>query len=488
MAPAALAALVLISTSTPVVVGYSIAYYDCHDIKNVLTFKMTTATCGPPKTDHDMDTEQMALSLLQQRSIMSMKGYSCNVKYSRFVDYCGAYSHSKVIETPEIERSHVLTPMDCLDLVATKVFTTPDGIRRPVTLEAENIYSIEELGSINVGENVISCQGQSKRVGNHVIKDVLQIAQWKVTIKAEKFRVKGEEVEATASHLRLPQDSCSLNTLGCRLHDITYVWHPPRNQCPMELARTLTMTQENGFLRNSDLNILLKKGDKVPSPSGCPQTDLWKTEYPNIFLTTPEEGWPDLEEDLDLTDYIKARDDYIMYEMERQVQQLHQNAKGNLCKESLNLSDHIIKLEQEGVFYRRNGDTVERFSCTRRTGALAPALDTCYQDIPLANKGQFVKPETRILTTFSAPIPCTEHYGLKVLTEEGVWIEFNPSIRKIADPLDLPVHALDFQHEDLSQGGIFTNTELEAWRKHLELGDIHNAVARTVLPASSRWH
>ncbi len=95
----------------------------------------------------------------------------------------------------------------------------------------------------------------------------------------------------------------------------------------MELARTLTMTQENGFLRNSDLNILLKKGDKVPSPSGCPQTDLWKTEYPNIFLTTSEEGWPDLEEDLDLTDYIKARDDYIMYEMERQVQQLHQNAK-----------------------------------------------------------------------------------------------------------------------------------------------------------------
>ena len=471
---------VLASSALAPAAGYSIAYYDCHDIKNLLTFKITPATCGHPNMDNEKDTTTTTLTLLQRKSIMKMSGNSCNIKVSRFVDYCGAYSHSKIIETPSIELSYVLAPLDCLDLIVTKVFTTPDGIKRPVTPEAENVFSIEELGSINIGEDTISCQGQPKRVGGHVVNDVLQIAQWKVTIKKENFRVKDGEVEATSAHLRLPRQACSVGTLGCRLHDITYVWHPPRDQCPMELVRDVAMTEENGFLRNSDLNILLKKGEKVPSPSGCPSVNLWKTEYDNLFLSTPGEGWPDMTDDLDLTDYIKARDDYIMYETEQKFQELDQNAKGAVCRDGLNLPGHIIKLDQEGVFYRRNGDTVERFECPKKIGALPPNLDTCYQDIPLANKAGFVKPHTRILTTFSAAIPCNAHHGLKVITEEGVWIEFNPSIHKITNPLDLPVHSRAFQHEDLSQGGLFTDTELEAWRKHLELGDIHDAVTKSL--------
>ena len=132
------------------------------------------------------------------------------------------------------------------------------------------------------------------------------------------------------------------------------------------------------------------------------------------------------------------------------------------------------------MFYRRNGDTVERFQCPKKIGALPPDLDTCYQDIPLADRTGFVKAATRIFTTFSAAVPCNNHYGLKIITEEGIWIEFKPAIHKITDPLDLPVNTQEFQHEDLSRGGLFTETELEAWRKHLELGDIHDAVTKSL--------
>ena len=88
----------------------------------------------------------------------------------------------------------------------------------------------------------------------------------------------------------------------------------------MEAIRTLDMTQESGFLLNTDLNILLKKGNKIPSPPGCPSTDLWETEYPDILLTTSGLDWPDLEDNLDINDYIKARDDYIMWTTEHLLQ------------------------------------------------------------------------------------------------------------------------------------------------------------------------
>ena len=156
--------------------------------------------------------------------------------------------------------------MDCVDLIHTLVFITPDGIKRPVFLEAENVYSIEELGSVSIVEDTISCQGKPKKVGGHIVNEVLQIPQWHIIAGKERFRVKDGEVEATRSHLRLPIASCSVGTMGCMLHDVTYVWQPPHNRCLMEAIRTLDMTQESGFLLNTDLNILLNKGNKIPSP------------------------------------------------------------------------------------------------------------------------------------------------------------------------------------------------------------------------------
>ena len=112
---AGLVLLALIELAIRPAVGYSISYYDFHDIKNVLTFKINPATCDHPDLDSEKDTETTTLTLLQEKSILNMKGHSCQVTYSRFVDYCCAYSHSKIIATPEIEVSSPLTPLDCLD-------------------------------------------------------------------------------------------------------------------------------------------------------------------------------------------------------------------------------------------------------------------------------------------------------------------------------------------------------------------------------------
>ena len=456
--------------------GYTIAYYDCHDIDHITTYQLDQ-TC---KDQLVTQGKTQAYTILQKASVQTVSGWSCKVTRSRFTDYCGRWGHSKHVTTPEIELNLPMSQTNCMDMIATKAFVTPQGLRRPVTIGAENILNIEELGTINVGDNTISCSGESLRVDDFIIQDILRIAQYKVVIQEETFLVDADDrVEAAANHLRLPL-ACNVWAHGCKLHDLTYVWQAPQHRCPMEAVRTVSMTQEGDFLHSSEFNILLKPGEVLAAPEGCPKAKIKTTQYDNIFLSKPNDNWPAMTNDLDFNDYVRERDDYILYECERKISRVYDKNREAICAMTMQKQGTIRLDGNSNVFYRRNGDTVERFECALKTGQIASSSDTCYQDIPLADNAGFVKPETRLYTTHSAPMPCNSHYGLKIRTEEDVWVELNPNPRQITTPAALPVKAQTFQHEDLSRGGLYTDLELDAWKKHLELGDIHDAVIKTI--------
>jgi hypothetical protein len=456
--------------------GYTIAYYDCHNIDHFTTYQLDHTCKDRPTTEGR--TKDFAI--LQKASVQSVNGWSCRVTRSRFTDYCGKWGHSKHIATPEIEINLPITTAQCFDMVTTKTFHTPDGLQRPVEIGAETILSIEEKGTINVADDSVSCTGESLRVNNFVIKDVLRIAQYRVIIRDESFLVDpNDQVETASDHLRLPLNTCDVYTHGCKLPDVTYVWQAPQHRCPLEAVRTVSLTQEGDFLRNDEHNILLKPGEFVPSPPGCPRAKIKTTEYQNIFLTKPNEDWPAMTNDLDFDSYVRERDDFVMYRCEQLISKTSSDNKAKLCDLSLQ-QPGPIRLKDGNVFYRRNGDAIERFECPLKIGQLATPLDTCYEDIPLADNAGFVKPSSRVFTTHSAPVPCNEHHGLKIRTEENVWVELNPNPRQISTPSALPFEEHAFQHEDLSSGGLYTDLELKAWKAHLELGDVHDALVKTI--------
>ena len=141
-------------------------------------------------------------------------------------------------------------------MIASKRYVTADGIHREIILDAENILSVEEVGTINIGDNYITCHGQSAKIGNFVIDDVLKIAQYKVTVKRQSYKAKGQKMEAADGHLRLPT-TCKTDAHGCQLADITYVWEQPQLDCPLEAAQTVGMTNHNGYLKSQEFNIIL---------------------------------------------------------------------------------------------------------------------------------------------------------------------------------------------------------------------------------------
>ena len=456
--------------------AYNIAYYDCGDITGLTTYQINGSCKHAQWNDHEK-TE--TFSILQKRDRHRMTGYSCKVTRSTITEYCGSFSHNKLAEAPKLEVNYPISPLACIEMAESHVFVTPNGERRNIEVGAEYVIHVEDLGTINVVDNQVQCRGQSKRFENGLIVDsILQVSQFKILVTKEKYIVDKGRIEVVDERLRLPRQ-CELKNHGCTTADKVYVWLPPPEECLLEKARTVEMKEMDGYLVDTNHKILLHKGHLTPSPAGCPTAEVYATEYPDIYLTQNSDHWPSLNADLDVIDFISARDDYIVFFMEGLLQQQQQNVIDKLCHRSMTQqSNEILQVADSNEFIRRNGDVIEHFHCAMKVAAIADDATSCYADIPL--KRGFVKAYNRLFTEHSARLPCNPHFGLKVLTEENIWIELNPIAKQIDEPSTLPSNILEYQHEDMSEGGLYTEAELESWKTHLAMPDYHDAISKSI--------
>ena len=452
-------------------IQYSINYFDCNNITDMKTYKQEKICSMEPKNN----TTTTQFTILQKQDIQETTGFSCQIIRSTMTEYCGAYSHNKLAKVPEVEINEVVTVEKCHHLVSTQSFTTKEG-KASIKIDEENLITSYDLGVIQVKENSISCRGQPARFGSNIVNDILQVSQWKIIVKKEKFLVDHikQQVEVSADHLLLP---CSTEARGCEVAEKTYIWQLAEDRCPLAKIRTAMMREDHGYLMDETHKILLKKGTPVPSPQGCPTATIHHTEYPNIYLSESTATWHHLNgAELDLPVHIASRDDYLSFKLEEKINWEDNLLQAQVCKNSLNLNHEIIPLTKKGTFMKQNGDTYLVFRCQEKIGTLKP-MATCFDDIPI--EGGFVK-TNRVFTAHSAPKPCNQYFGLKILTLDKGWVELKPHIHPTAEPEDLPTTLTKFEHEDLSEGGLYTQEELQAWTKHLEQGDIHTAIMKSI--------
>ena len=455
--------------------AYSIDYYNCQDPEHITTYKLSEA-CAK---DQISNTEDSTYVLLQQKEVQDLQGYSCQIKRSTITEYCGSFSHNKLARAPEIELIEPLTPDQCLNLIHAQKYTTPDGNVNPVTIGSETVIYSNDRGTIITSDNKISCRGQSMRFGNHIVNDVIQISQYKILIKEEKFIIKDRRVEAASEHLMLP-DGCRVGNVGCQTIDRTYTWFQPSEHCTLEKIRPVKMRRENGYLIDEAHKILLNVTQKVPSPRGCPVTTILATEYNNLYLSTTLTGWPAMSKsnsDLDIASYVRSRDDYLTFQLEKKIETQDHQLKEQICNRALEHHQGDVIHLMDNIFIKRNGDCAEYVQCRKQTGQLVEK-ETCYEDIPIEEG--FVKVHNRLFTKHSASKPCNKIFGLKLYTKEDVWVEISPHLKQMKEPRQLPLLDHSFHHEDLSTGGIYTEGELTSWREHLELGDYQNAVTKSI--------
>ncbi len=106
-------------------------------------------------------------------------------------------------------------------------------------------------------------------------------------------------------HIMLPR-SCNVGSIGCQTADQTFIWNAPYNECSLEKVRQVVIQEEDGYLVDREAKVLLKKMSKVPSLRTCLVSELFGTEYENLYLALMGLGWLEMKRDLDITTFIEA--------------------------------------------------------------------------------------------------------------------------------------------------------------------------------------
>ena len=277
--------------------AYEITFFDCAQIQHLKTYQLYDI-CKPLQQPNGNTTKQY--QLLQKRTVQKMSGHGCRVVSTKFTDYCGVHGHIKHVKMPEVAVSRTISPQTCQQIISTGKFISDDGMSHPVTLQTENIIHTQELGTIKLGDNSVSCRGMPMKVGGHVIEDIYVSGQYSVTLTNQDYLVRGNQVEVVDGHLTLPENVCGMDQSGCTMHNTTYIWTKPHDLCEFECIRDVTVTEEAGYLVDRENKIILKRGALVSAGANCPAGMIQHTNYHHLYLAFPSVKFPQATDEADV--------------------------------------------------------------------------------------------------------------------------------------------------------------------------------------------
>ena len=453
--------------------SYTITYKDCNNPTTTSEISLENACTN----EEAIEIKKQTYTVLQKRGVEHLDGYSCSVTISEFEEYCGAFSHMKMIQPPNIEVPEPITPEVCRSLRNHGLYRTKYGTTHRVDYNSETIFTATEKGVVKADGGNIYCKGEELRFNNEIIEGVIIMSQYKVRIVPEVFIIDQQRVETLDEHLKLPRE-CAPETGSCVADKRTYIWNHKR-RCPFVKIRQVRLEKENDYLIDHDQKLLFKKEDKAQLPDPCPpQGSLYFTEYSELYLT--EESEFDVVDEIDIALFVRARDDYISWQFERKTRQLSETIAQEMCRGKYdNLGSNIIPITKDH-FGRRNGDILYTFNCPEKVAKVA-SLEQCHSQFPILVEDtvKFVSPTTRILSDHDQPIPCPPiNFAMTVKSVEGKWITINPEVKVRAPPAEGSLTDYDQQqHEDMSTGGLYTDQEIKKWENMIQWSTFRESVA-----------
>ena len=346
-------------------------------------------------------------------------------------------------------------------------------------MNTETVIRVVERGEITDHDGGVQCKGQTVKIGEELVDNIIILAQTKITIQEEEFLLTGNTIEGVSDHLIL---SCKPSAGGCRSMEKTFIWSASQMDiCPLKKVRELEVEERDEYWLDEVNLVLLKKLGPTAAPDGCPNIILQTTEYEDIFLMHDKTTFPGLQDEMKLTTFIKSRDDFILYEAEKRTNHLKHTISQEVCPNKYGNTDGEITRLGDNRFSMRSGETTFVFECPERQDTIRTAKN-CYEDIPIGEEGtsSFVTPVTRIYTTHSKKKPCNVKFPSTVKAVES-WLEMRPDPTPVSAPAKpSDSYSDDEHHMDVASGGLYTEGKIKAWEDHLEQGSYHKSVLHQI--------
>ena len=307
--------------------------------------------------------------VLTSEDVHEMTSAVCSATISRFRGYCGAYSHWKFMDVPEVEVSREVSVEECRKAYTQHTFETSDGKILRVEPGKVVLYQYVEDGSITVlGYNTF-CKGVKLQLHHsQIAEQSLVLTQVRFTLDKEVFlRSKGGKMLAKQRRQAMPEE-CFWQEQGCVDSSLAFVFDKGTLSCPFKLVRAVQLQQEdNGkILIDTQLGLLFNTTvSRKLELKGCPVLNLTYTTYEGIMITMSMEakeltqvGGLNLHEDISLGPTLE----FFHYNNHLLVKSLIRREREGDCEAWLRISnsrDHPHPtLKQRGLFTRRIGSII----------------------------------------------------------------------------------------------------------------------------------
>ena len=86
--------------------------FDCRSPSKVVSF-LTKDWCSPTNRSDTFLGEKKTVNILQDAKFQIVSGIRCTEQVSKFLVYCGSYSHMKLFCPPTILEPSVITTEEC---------------------------------------------------------------------------------------------------------------------------------------------------------------------------------------------------------------------------------------------------------------------------------------------------------------------------------------------------------------------------------------
>ena len=446
--------------------SHELEYWDCGKPQNRHEISLITA-CD---SENKIIPEKKVFTLIQPRTHEIYRGFVCSVRRSTFRWHCGMFSHTMPVSVPTIDVPEDVGLTQCYTMAKRGQYVDHTGRTRLIDMDEEVVFTVNEAGAIVDNHGTVSCQGDDIRVGGETMSKVIQLSQYKIEVHKEEYIHSSDgSLEAVYAKMKLPPE-CDVDGKMCYASGRTFIFNSKKS-CRYHKIQQIEVSLENGYLVDHRNKLIFKKGERRSFQDDCSNNGFfYVTEYSNLYLTNSTDEFKAVTE-IDLSLYVNARSDYIVYQSEMRLLNMTNRMNIDLCTDNMKdrTEDKIFQLKNE-EFGLVRGDVLSLFQCEKKVGVIAET-GSCYNRIPLLS-GEFVHPRTKMVTNVATEVSCQRRFPLVVRTRGGLWCNIGPGVSARNPPEELStLEHHSYHHEDMARGGLYSQSELSQWQEHVTWGD-----------------
>ena len=470
----------------------SIAGFDCRTPREIRTFDRAQFCPKPGKV---VNREQK-VTVIQRDDVTTHVALRCKQRESKFLIYCGAYSHMKLLRSPVIDQTVEVTVAECQRMMTTQTIILRNGKAQPLTIGKRTVFSYIEHGTAEWDSTNFKCNGatimfQGEQHENTMVYISGSIELTKVDIKYSK----GKVIDAT-DHVGI-KSTCKDN---CIDNEATYVRVGHQSECKLKKIRQISMmrvqlgTEE--YVISHGHKLLLNLGKRVSPPEGCGIGNVIQTQYKDLLVSFEDGGKLSTitGDGVNLDLELRTTSEYLQYYTEHMIQGVSEGFKKRICEREVNLNDGInLSPFHEGYLIRSRGDIFQELKCNPvKVNAMvntAP-VDHCYRHaLPVYLGNELVLLDTQSRTIYDLgekqQIPCAIMFpDLVYDVTRSILIYADPVIRVNSDIK--VIQAGDWSkgepnHEKINLNLLYTTDEMVKYSNLLHFQRVRDSVLSDIV-------